>query len=91
MLVSGVGKVSSSYSPLSGIRRTSRAPFSGPMALIVLAAIFFPWVVFLFVLINWMRDTERKTKTHPVVDNNVGKTQNGAPSRGCFPEECGKA
>jgi hypothetical protein len=75
MLVSGVGKVSSSCSPLSGIRRTSRAPFSGPMALIVLAAIcFFSCVFLLFVLVKWMRDTKRKTKTRPVVDNNVAET-----------------
>src|ERR1700755_3340535 len=75
MLVSGVGKVSSSYSPLSATRRTSRAPFSGSMALIVLAAIcFFSCVFLLFVLIKWMRDTKRKNKTAPLVETNVAQT-----------------
>jgi hypothetical protein len=92
MLVSGVGKVSSSCSPLSGIRRTSRAPFSGPMALIVLTAIcFFSCVFLLFVLVKWMRDTKRKTKTRPVVDNNVGEThQETRPHVVVFRKNVGK-
>jgi hypothetical protein len=75
MLVRGVGNVSSSYSSLSGIRRTALAPFSGPMALIALTTIcLFSCVFLLFVLIKWMRGTKRRTKTCPVVDRNVGET-----------------
>jgi ABC-type nickel/cobalt efflux system permease component RcnA len=45
------------------------------MALIVLAIIGLLACVFLvFVLVQWMRDTKRKTKTHSNADSNVGET-----------------
>ncbi len=45
------------------------------MALIVLATICFLACVFLlFVLVQWMRDGNRKTKTRPAVDSEVGET-----------------
>jgi hypothetical protein len=44
------------------------------MALIVLVAICFLACVFLlFVLVQWTRDTKRKTTTRPVVENNAGE------------------
>jgi hypothetical protein len=46
------------------------------MALIVLVTICFLACVFLlFVLVQWMRDTKRKTTTRPEVDSKVGETR----------------
>jgi hypothetical protein len=46
------------------------------MTLIVLATICFLACVFLlFVLVQWMRDGNRKTKTRPVVDSEAGETR----------------
>jgi len=46
------------------------------MALIVLATIcFLAYVFLLFVLVQWMRDTKRKTTTRPAVDSEVGETR----------------
>jgi hypothetical protein len=46
------------------------------MALIALTTICLLACVFLlFVLIQWMRDTKRKTTTRPEVDSRVGETR----------------
>jgi hypothetical protein len=46
------------------------------MALIVLVMICFLACVFLlFVLVQWMGDTKRRTTTRPAVDSEVGETR----------------
>jgi hypothetical protein len=46
------------------------------MTLIVLATICFLACVFLlFVLVQWMRDGNRKTKTRPAANSEVGETR----------------
>jgi hypothetical protein len=51
-------------------------PVPRTMALIVLVTICFLACVFLlFVLVQWMRDTKRKTTTRSAVDSEVGETR----------------
>jgi hypothetical protein len=73
MLVSGVGTISS---PHSGNGAYVARSVLRAMALIVLATICFLGCVFLvFVLVQWMQDTKRKTATRPVADSKVSETR----------------
>jgi hypothetical protein len=75
-LVSGVGTVSSSNSPTLENAAYVARPVPRTMALIVLVIICFLASVFLlFVLVQWMRDTKRKTTTRAAVDSEVGETR----------------
>ncbi len=52
------------------------------MALIVLVAICFLACVFLlFVLVQWTRDTKRKTTTRPDAANSVGEKREEKPPK----------
>jgi hypothetical protein len=77
MLPFGAGEVSSSNLPHSLRNGAYVVPcVLQAMTLIVLATICFLACVFLlFVLVQWMRDGNRKTKTSPAVDGEVGETR----------------
>jgi hypothetical protein len=76
MLLYGVETVSPPHSRHSAYGPYVARSVLQAMALIVLAAICFLACVFLlFVLVQWTRDTKRRTTTRPMLDSEAGPTR----------------